>query len=493
MKLDDLYSDLSITDPAAELTGSKRQATYADPREAVYRNTIASEASSPWGVVAQALAGYRLGRSGVDRQNQQQRLLDDAILKDQQFSQNVGRIMKEHEDKGYTDKHTRMVFGQMYAQSKDPRYLKIANMFSSADPKPANELKDATDALKNYDTAMEETQGLEYDPSSDPQRQAIVSAMSTALGKNYPSSSNVNKLSDLSSMASGATMPEAEPSSDIQPSKQSKLLAASPAKDGERNEAYLASLNPKWQDLIKGVADYDIDAKTRMGGFNKSKQAEILNAVKRYDPNFDMKEYPVRADFMKQLSRTQRGTVGGQRLALNTLISHIGQFQDEVDALKAGGLPPANAVINMARRLTGNNNITDYNLARLNVESEMETLLTGVGVTQEGLKQRLGSLGNNPSDKQLQNYVQRLLDTLTARGNAIEDHYRSVLKKEPGDDIYFPESRAVIERLRAHAPAEESRGGVIDNTGFEMIKHGGRTYRIPKDMVAEFKKDKGIK
>jgi hypothetical protein len=36
-------------------------------------------------------------------------------------------------------------------------------------------------------------------------------------------------------------------------------------------------------------------------------------------------------------------------------------------------------------------------------------------------------------------------------------------------------------------------GSDIYKSNLEEIKHGGKTYRIPKEMVAEFKKEKRIK
>lgn len=111
--------------------------------------------------------------------------------------------------------------------------------------------------------------------------------------------------------------------------------------DGRPSEAaqaeYLKSFPAGVQELIKGVADYTINpsvlstsAKQSMG---KMTQGDLVAAVKKYDPSYNMQQYPARQKFLSAW------TAGGQNAvaqAANTAIQHLGELKAVYDKIAIG-------------------------------------------------------------------------------------------------------------------------------------------------------------
>jgi len=184
MRLEDILgmgSDLD-TSSTTNLYTDKR----VDPRQRVSESVLSRQAGDPFGALAQALAGYHLGGASRQREAQKQALLNEAITKDRQFSESVGRILQEHDKKGLSEAHTKNVLMSMYAKTNDKRYMDIANNIKAESEKD-NPLDTEIRRLADYDKMMTGSPDFEtYDQNKDVVRQQLVTKINDLFGQTYP-------------------------------------------------------------------------------------------------------------------------------------------------------------------------------------------------------------------------------------------------------------------------------------------------------------------
>jgi hypothetical protein len=219
------------------------------------------------------------------------------------------------------------------------------------------------------------------------------------------------------------------------------------------------------EEIAQGLVDYTIDP-TKVSSLRGNQRMMAIKAAKDLDPTFDMKEFPARSAFVKDLN-SGNGKMFQQVTSANTLIGHLGFMNQKIDELKNKNLSPANTVINLAKELSGDPTITNYTQASAVVDSELDRLLTGVGVTQEGMNFRRTLLSKNSGYKQQKEAVKTLVSILESRAGALEKQYKRVLKKDAGDNILFPESRETIKSIRGEQKNTLKEGTVEDGYKFK--------------------------
>src|SRR5712691_10450721 len=91
------------------------------------------------------------------------------------------------------------------------------------------------------------------------------------------------------------------------------------------------------QDVVKGVASYDIDPKTlsSLGGHRE----RVLSLAKHYDPSYDQKNYRLISD---AVTRFATGPQGNVTRSLNVAIEHIDTARRLGDALQNKDIPAFN-------------------------------------------------------------------------------------------------------------------------------------------------------
>ena len=214
----------------------------------------------------------------------------------------------------------------------------------------------------------------------------------------------------------------------------------------EEKSAFLDMLPPELATNIQGIANYELDP-TRIASLRTGERSTLIAATKMFDPTFDMKKYPAQQQYVKDLADTKRGTVGGIVNSANTLVGHLGFLDEQIEKLKNTNLKPANAIINLAKDVTGDPSITNYEQAVTVVNSEIETLLSGVGVTQEGLRVRDKLLSKNAGYEQMKSAIRTLGHIMQARTHPLEQQYESLFNKPAGDTILHSDSKDTLNRL----------------------------------------------
>jgi hypothetical protein len=96
--------------------------------------------------------------------------------------------------------------------------------------------------------------------------------------------------------------------------------------------------------LIKGIANYELPPGSQRGGLGSPEVQQLLSLAKRYDPNFDAKQYKVRQDFLSELNnKSAPNTMGGQLQVMDNASQHALAFDKAAHALHNWDIPYAPA------------------------------------------------------------------------------------------------------------------------------------------------------
>lgn len=231
--------------------------------------------------------------------------------------------------------------------------------------------------------------------------------------------------------------------------------------------------NPQLQvdpDVAYKIATYQVDIKTIPGFGKSSVRSAYLKAAVQANPNYDQKQYAAASKFITGLADTKRGTPGGIVNSANTLIGHLDYLDNQIDDLHNSGLPVQNALVNFAKYNLGKPEITNFGQALEVVNAEMETLLSGVGVTQQGLSARRVLLNKDSSYEQQKGAIKTLIEVMRKRVQPIEAQYKRYGGDEP-NAILSDESRAVLDRIGGGSGSDAS--SELDAINKRLAELGG--------------------
>lgn len=209
-------------------------------------------------------------------------------------------------------------------------------------------------------------------------------------------------------------------------------------------EDALKGLDPSEARLIKQIANYKVPLPR--GGFalnNPVWQARLKLAA-AYDPTFDMTQYDARQKLRNDFTSGK----GAQNIrSLNTVISHLGKFSKDADALDNTSYPAYNAVANWLETQTGDPRVKNFGIDAQAVENELSTLFKGTGATDQEIKAWRQQLDSSSSPEQFQGVVQSALALIAGRAQALQDQWNKGMGKPADFGLLSKESKDVLKRL----------------------------------------------
>lgn len=242
-------------------------------------------------------------------------------------------------------------------------------------------------------------------------------------------------------IASGGPQPSTPDISMTPTSTGFTVNATKPADNSGRNEAYLSTLTPARQALIKQYADYRGDPARLRSGAGVALQAQVA----QYDPNFDAGKYAQAQSFIN--GNWNKGDLFKSRQAIENLVQHADTLQTNFDKINNGNLLIANAAGNQAKIQTGNAEVTNAMIDARAVGTEMAKTLRGGGVLNEQEQaetQKQLEIASSPA--QLHGAVQQMMHLAFPRINSALENYKSVVGKYP-KDAFSPEAIAAIQKV----------------------------------------------
>jgi hypothetical protein len=414
-------------------TGTNLRASPQFAGMQVAQQAMSNPSASPWGILAAALGGGMLGQ----QQNQYNQQMQEAQKKNTEDVDFLTKLVKEHDEKGLSNEHTINVLMQKAPTVQDPKmkstYLQYAKMLQAETPKPQDQKKEMLQQLGDLQKIIDTN--VTVDPKLVQARDYLASQVGDAYAGLIPQKEQEISPVPKVAAAVGADKTMADPTTG-------------------RNEAFLKTLNPDYAPLIQGMSNLDFDSMKRYGSYTGNLQAKLMTALKQYDPKFDAKRFKMATDMLKDYDSMKRGTLGGQVSSLNVLIPHISQLQNDINMMHNGQITPKNVVTNFFKNVTGDSDVTNFRTSQLNANNELETLLSGVGTTQQGMQHRLDVINENASPEQLDGWVSELVKTLEPRWKEMERRWKFVFKgtdkEDPANFIISPENEEIIKRLKGN-------------------------------------------
>lgn len=226
---------------------------------------------------------------------------------------------------------------------------------------------------------------------------------------------------------------------------------------GQRDDAYLAALDPNMQSIVKGLANYELDL-PKISSIRGNQRMQLAAAAKRYDPSFDMTQYGARAAMRKSM------TSGNYSQAINSsnlVIQHLDSLKKAAADLGNTDYKMLNAGKNLWNSQTGDPAITKFNTIADAAASELAKVFKGVGVTSDAeIREWRKNLDPNSSPEQIKASIETAISQLLAsRLDTIRSQFGAAMGRPADFTILTAHSRAVIRALGIDPDQLEHGGG----------------------------------
>lgn len=227
--------------------------------------------------------------------------------------------------------------------------------------------------------------------------------------------------------------------------------AAAPApapSPSDRNEAFLAKLNPAYQPVVKAMAEGRMQIPSRPSPL----QQQLIAAVGQYDPTFDTTDYNKRASTAKSFAPS--GSDGKNITAINTAMAHMSSLYDNFGALQNGQLPVVNWLKNTVADATGSASPNNAKVVRDSVASEMRKVFANAGGgSLEELRNWESNFPLNGSPAQMKGALDHAVELMDGRLTTLAQQYSNGMgTNRNGVDLLSPEARTAYTKLTNRQP-----------------------------------------
>jgi hypothetical protein len=251
---------------------------------------------------------------------------------------------------------------------------------------------------------------------------------------------------------------------------------------GEKNDAYLKSLDAPTQSLVKALAEgrkaFPSGSALRADYWQK-----MLAAVAKYDPSFDEINYNSRAATRKDFTS---GKTADQIRSVNTAIGHLSQLSDAADALHNRDMQTYNSIVNGLMTEFGWTGATDYNTILNRVAPEITRVWRGTGGNESDIQRDIDTMKSSRAGSQIHGAIAELGGMLESQLDSTRERYRQGMGTAD-IEVLRPDSRETLTKLEKRAgkapsstaasvapmrrPIPSIPGGVAESTD------GGKTWK----------------
>lgn len=233
----------------------------------------------------------------------------------------------------------------------------------------------------------------------------------------------------------------ADPASAIDTSPDNAPVLA----PGQVDADYLSKLPADTQSLVKGLTDYTLDL-SKVSSIRGDARQKLAAMAKRYDPSFDMSQFPARAAMRKSM------TSGNYSQAINSsnlVIQHLHKLSEIAKTMDNGNYPLLNWGKNIASQQTGDDEITNFKTTAEAAAAELAKVFKGTGTSSlTEIEDWKKNLDPNASPKQIQTSIKTLVvDLLGSRLDTIRQQYSSAMGKPADFSILTDKSKKILSDL----------------------------------------------
>jgi hypothetical protein len=209
----------------------------------------------------------------------------------------------------------------------------------------------------------------------------------------------------------------------------------------------------------------------------------LRRAVTQYDPDYSEQRKKVRDSF----NATEPTKAGGQIIAGNTAIGHLGELSDAAHALGNTGFKAWNWAKQHGKSMTvGNPKLEAFEATKDRFIEEATKFYRGTGGTEADIQRAIGRMSSANTPQELDAVIAQEAKLFESKVNALEDQWRKTMKSdaiEVGDINYGVvrgHAKDALEKIRSRVSGES---GSIE----AMAKKYGMT---PEQLRAKYEEMK---
>lgn len=259
---------------------------------------------------------------------------------------------------------------------------------------------------------------------------------------------------------------------------------------------YGAGLNEQGVSYLDGLAKQVSDLQVPPPSQRSPIYAGVMSKVAQLreaagQKPYDLTDWQNRAETMKGLSDSSPSSVGGQALALNTMIHHADLYQQVAAALKNGNFRPGNAAFNALAQTFGAAPPGNTKLVAHFLGGEVAKLAQGGAPFESELRQVADQLSTANSPDQIANAGKTLMQIASGRAIPLQEKLKAARIDR---QIVGPDAQAILKRNgydpNTLKPVANAGGNA---TGLTITAPNGKTYNFKSQADLEnFKKDAGL-
>lgn len=212
-------------------------------------------------------------------------------------------------------------------------------------------------------------------------------------------------------------------------------------------DEYLKSLPSSALSMIPMIKMYSNgDMPVPTGASLRSPQmAQLMEMTSQYDPSFKAEDYATRVATRKDFTS---GKSAQNITSFNTVLQHLGKLKADADALNNHDFTPLNAAGNTVEPFFGDPRVGNFNTDKTAVTSELVRAFRGTGGAEQDIKDWASSFDPNGSPAQINGAIQRGVQLLKGRMEALADQYQRGMGRARDPMTFLsPEAMSTFQAL----------------------------------------------
>lgn len=207
--------------------------------------------------------------------------------------------------------------------------------------------------------------------------------------------------------------------------------------------AYLSTLPPNVQGIVKAIGDYRQAPMTAMA-LRSPQGAQIAEAVNLYNPQYDASQYGTKVKARNDFST---GKNGNTVRSLNVAVQHLDQLGQLSQALGNGDMQAVNRLGQFIGQQTGSAAPTNFTAAKQLVGDEIVKAIVGAGGGVGDREEAARNISSASSPQQLAGVIQTYKGLMAGQLSGLKQQYEAGTGLKDFEKNLAPET---VKQLQMH-------------------------------------------
>jgi hypothetical protein len=178
--------------------------------------------------------------------------------------------------------------------------------------------------------------------------------------------------------------------------------------------------------------------------------AEVTSFIRQFiNPTYDENKFGAMKEMEKEYASSRPNTAGGNAIAYNTAINHLGMLYDASVALKTNDIQKVNQITQWLSEQTGHNVKPNFDAIKAALVGEIGKTFKGGAVDIPEAERIEQTIEAYESPDQLINsgVIETYAKLMKSKADVLDDHYYTIKGRHP-ENITQPSSVAILNKLQ---------------------------------------------